>query len=80
VAAAAPPILRRDVETSREEPAVLRPRDLLHRFRPSGTPGATNPFVLNASLVGWLTVLFLWIGAAYFLFQMRKTTALPAGP
>ena len=47
---------------------------------PSATPGATNPFVLNASLVGWLTVLFLWIGAAYFLFQMRKTTALPAGP
>ena len=47
---------------------------------PSATSGATNPFVLNASLVGWLTVLFLWIGAAYFLFQMRKTTALPAAP
>jgi len=46
---------------------------------PSGTPGATNPLVLNASLVGWLTVLLLWIGAAYFLFQMRKIAALPAG-
>jgi len=47
---------------------------------PSATPGATNPLVLNASLVGWLTVLLLWIGAAYFLFQMRKIAALPGGP
>src|SRR6185503_15289953 len=46
---------------------------------PSGTPGATNPFVLNASLVGWLTVLLLWIAAAYFLYQMRQIAELPAG-
>jgi membrane protease YdiL (CAAX protease family) len=46
---------------------------------PSGTPDATNPFVLNASLVGWLTVAFLWIAATYFLFKIRKTAALPVG-
>lgn len=46
---------------------------------PSATPGATNPFVLNASLVGWLTVVFLWIAAAYFLFQMRRIAELPHG-
>lgn len=45
---------------------------------PSATLGATNPFVLNASLVGWLTVAFLWIPAGYFLFQMRKIAELPA--
>jgi membrane protease YdiL (CAAX protease family) len=45
---------------------------------PSATPGATNPFVFNASLVGWLTVAFLWIAAAYFLFKMRGVTALPS--
>lgn len=44
---------------------------------PSATPGADNPFVLNASLVGWLTVALLWMGAAYFLFQMRKIAELP---
>jgi membrane protease YdiL (CAAX protease family) len=44
---------------------------------PSATPGATNPLVLNASLVGWITVALLWIPAAYFLVQMRKITTLP---
>jgi membrane protease YdiL (CAAX protease family) len=43
---------------------------------PSATPGAANPFVLNASLVGWLTVALLWIGAAYFLFQMHQIAEL----
>jgi hypothetical protein len=39
---------------------------------PSAVPGASNPFGLNASVVGWLTVAGLWIGAAYFLFRMSK--------
>lgn len=43
---------------------------------PSADPGATNAFTLHASLVGWLTVAFLWIGAAYFLFQMRRPASL----
>jgi membrane protease YdiL (CAAX protease family) len=38
---------------------------------PSAVPGATNPLGLVASLVGWLTVAFLWIGAEYFLVHMR---------
>jgi membrane protease YdiL (CAAX protease family) len=43
---------------------------------PSAEAGATNAFALSASLVGWLTVAFLWIGAVYFLVQMRGTAAL----
>lgn len=43
---------------------------------PSAVPGATNALSLSASLVGWMTVAFLWIAAAYFLVQMRKTHQL----
>jgi membrane protease YdiL (CAAX protease family) len=43
---------------------------------PSGVPDATNAFTLHASLVGWLTVVLLWIGAAYFLYQMRRSASL----
>lgn len=43
---------------------------------PSAVPDATNAFGLSASLVGWLTVAFLWIGAAYFLVQMRRATTI----
>lgn len=46
---------------------------------PSATPAATSSFTLNASLVGWLTVAFLWIAAAYFLISMRGIAALPRG-
>jgi membrane protease YdiL (CAAX protease family) len=44
---------------------------------PSAVPGATISFALSTSLVGWLTVALLWIAAAYFLVQMRKTRTLP---
>lgn len=44
---------------------------------PSAVPGATNSFALSTSPVAWLTVAFLWIAAAYFLFRMRRTTRLP---
>ena len=49
---------------------------LLKDIVPSEVPGATNPFALSTSLVGWLTVAFLWIAAAYFLVRMRKTTTM----
>lgn len=39
---------------------------------PSATPGATNTFGLNASLLAWLTVTLLWICAGYFLLRMPK--------
>lgn len=41
---------------------------------PSAAANATNPFTLNASLVGWLTVGFLWIAAAFFLVRMRASS------
>jgi len=41
---------------------------------PSATPGATNTFGLNGSLLAWLTVALLWISAGYFLFSMPKWT------
>ena len=43
---------------------------------PSAMPDATSAFSLHASLVGWLTVTFLWIGAVYFLIQMRRPASL----
>ena len=46
--------------------AVNNTKDIV----PSAVPGATNPFGLAASLVGWLTVVFLWIVGAVFLVQM----------
>lgn len=48
--------------------AVNNSKDIV----PSAVPGATNPFGLNASLVGWLTVAGLWVGAAYFLVRRPK--------
>ena len=43
--------------------AVNNTKDIV----PSAVPGATDPSALSTSLVGWLTVAFLWIAAAYFL-------------
>jgi membrane protease YdiL (CAAX protease family) len=39
---------------------------------PSANPRSANPFAMNASLVGWLTVVFLWIGAAFLLVRLRE--------
>jgi membrane protease YdiL (CAAX protease family) len=36
----------------------------------SAVPGASDPFALSTSVVAWLTVALLWIGAAYFLARM----------
>ena len=41
-------------------------------FLPSAVTNAKNVFSLHASLVAWLTVVFLWIPAAYFLVRMPK--------
>jgi len=41
-------------------------------FFPSATPGATNTFGLDASLLAWLTVALLWLCAGYFLISMPK--------
>jgi hypothetical protein len=54
--------------------AVNNSKDIV----PSAVPGATNPFALNASVVGWLTVAALWIGATYSLFRMSKARLAPA--
>jgi membrane protease YdiL (CAAX protease family) len=48
--------------------AVNNTKDIV----PSAVQGSTNAFALSTSVVAWLTVLFLWIAASYFLFRMRK--------
>lgn len=40
------------------------------------SPGATDPFGLSQSLVGWLTVIFLWVFAVFFLLRMRNVNRL----
>ena len=55
--------------------AVNNTKDIV----PSAVPGAMNAFALSTSVVAWLTLALLWITAAYFLLQMRKTTTLPRG-
>lgn len=48
--------------------AVNNTKDIV----PSAVPGATNTFGVSASLVAWVAVTLLWIGAAYFLVRMPK--------
>lgn len=38
---------------------------------PSAASGATNPFTLHASRIGWITATLLWGTAAYFLVRLR---------
>lgn len=40
---------------------------------PSAVVGGTARFGFGASLVGWLTVVLLWVCAAYFLLNMSRT-------
>lgn len=44
---------------------------------PSAVAGsaAMSPWTLSGSLVGWVTAVLLWIGAAYFLGRMRTAGA-----
>jgi hypothetical protein len=53
--------------------AVNNTKDIV----PSAVPGATNPFALSTSPVGWLTVVLLWICAGYFLVRMSGPGARP---
>lgn len=43
---------------------------------PSGISAEMNPLALSGSLITWLTVTLLWIGAAYFLSRMRTAESL----
>ncbi len=52
--------------------AVNNTKDIV----PSAVNETIKPYFLNASLVGWLTVLLLWIFASIFLIHMRKVKAL----
>ena len=58
--------------------AVNNTKDIV----PSAVPGMSDPFSLTGSLVWRLTIGFLWVGAAYFLFQMRAADLghMEAGP
>jgi uncharacterized protein len=42
------------------------------KILPTADAAATNPLALSNSLVAWLTLAFLWIGAGYFLVRMPK--------
>lgn len=56
--------------------AVNNTKDIV----PSAVPGASDPLVLTASPVGWLTGALLWIAALVFLTQMRMTRSLTRNP
>lgn len=47
--------------------AVNNTKDIV----PSAGPGANNPWALDASPVGWLTLGILWVCAMWFLYDMR---------
>jgi CAAX protease family protein len=56
--------------------AVNQTKDIV----PSAVSGATDPFALSRSLIGWLTAGLLWLCAAYFLFTTRGRTQISAAP
>ena len=56
--------------------AVNNTKDIV----PSAVAGATNPFALSTSLVAWLTVALLWIGALFFLRTMPSARFAAAAP
>ncbi len=47
---------------------------------PSALPNANHVFSLRASPVMWLTLLLLWIPAAYFLIRMPRAESLAVAP
>jgi membrane protease YdiL (CAAX protease family) len=49
--------------------AINQTKDIV----PSVTAKAAHPFTLNASVVGWMTIAVLWIGAGFFLMKMRRS-------
>ena len=53
--------------------AVNNSKDIV----PAAVPGANQVFGFDASLVAWLSVAVLWVGAASFLVSMRGTLPPP---
>ena len=45
---------------------------------PSAVPGASDPWSLQPSFVGWLTLGVLWLCAAGFLYDMLRDTTVAA--
>lgn len=43
---------------------------------PSAVPGASDPWSLQPSLVGWMTLAVLWLCAARFLYDMHQDTSV----
>lgn len=54
--------------------AVNNSKDIV----PSATAGATDIITLRASTIAWITVLLLWICAAYFLWWMARRDRMSA--
>lgn len=52
--------------------AVNNTKDIV----PSAVPGASNPWLLHASSVGWLTLAILWACAIGFLYDLRHDTVI----
>ncbi len=52
--------------------AVNQSKDIV----PSAVAAAANPLALSTSLVAWLTIALLWIGAGYLLVRMSNDRAL----
>lgn len=55
--------------------AINNTKDII----PSASSGAENPFSLHASTVMYLTTLFMWIAAGYFLAKMRRRDIAGSG-
>ena len=52
--------------------AVNNTKDIV----PSAVPGASDPWSLHASVVGWVTLAILWLCAVVFLYDMRRDTSV----
>jgi membrane protease YdiL (CAAX protease family) len=55
--------------------AVNNTKDIV----PSHDPGATAMFALSRSRVAWITVVLLWVAAAFFLTRLRGARGARAG-
>jgi membrane protease YdiL (CAAX protease family) len=49
-------------------------------FVPPAAEDARNVFSLHAPLAAWLTTVFLWVGAAWFLWRMHGSNRQPSRP
>jgi uncharacterized protein len=56
--------------------AINQTKDIV----PSKVVGADNSWAFSSSAVAWLTVVLLWVCAAYFLSRMRARGRVATGP